>query len=131
MFEEARDQANELTTQAIDYSREHPWIAAGVGVGVLITGHWLLKPSRKRDYKRKPTTSELSGGGISKGKVKEIYSDYYDAYGKGEGEGIKERSRTTGIASPILFSRASRSMRQLHRPFYCCAFLLLTSRASS
>lgn len=82
--------------QTVNTAQEHPWIAAGVGVGVLVTSHLLFKPKSKDDFKNKPSTAALTGGGIARAKVRDVYTDYHDAYGKDAGEGIKDRSRTTG-----------------------------------
>ena len=67
---------------------------AGVGAGLLLSLHLLR--SGKKEYKRKPGIGELSGGGIAGEDVSKVYADYYEAYGQKAGEGIKDRTRTTG-----------------------------------
>lgn len=99
MFEDATSRLSEYFDQSKSYAEEHPYLVAGIGAGALIGG-LLLTSGEKKSYRKKPATSALSGGGIKREKVKAVYDDYHDSFGKGAGEGIKDRSRTTGGCSP-------------------------------
>ena len=94
MYQDAKHRLSDLTDRTIDFARENPWLVSGLGVSALIGGFLLSKPSK--DYRRKPGTGSLTGGGITRDNVKAVYSDYHDSYGKEAGAGITDRSRTTG-----------------------------------
>lgn len=94
MLEDATGRLSEFFDKSKDYAREHPYVVAGLGVGALL-GTLLLSGSSV-SYTTKPGTGALSGGSIERGKVKDVYDDYHEAYGKGAGEGITDRNRTTG-----------------------------------
>lgn len=69
-----------------------------VGVTAGVSSLYLLKHLiSSSGPSQKPTSFELSGGSISKDKVNETFQDYSAAYGKGPGEGIKDRSRTVQL----------------------------------
>ncbi len=95
MFHDARDRFKDISDRTVAAAKENPWLAAGVGISVLVGG--LLVSGSSKDYKRKPGTGSLSGGGIKRDNVKRAYSDYHDSYGQGAGEGITDRSKTTGV----------------------------------
>lgn len=103
MLEAARDRLSEVVDRSVELSREHPWLATGLGISALLGGY-LLTPS-KGEYRKKPDTGSLTGGGIDRDEVKSVYNDYYDAYGKEAGAGITDRSRTTG--DPFIMVNAS------------------------
>ena len=94
MFHDARDRLRDISDRSVEFSRENPWLVAGVGITALVGG--LLVTGSKKEYRKKPGTGSLSGGGIKRENVKQAYSDYYDSYGQGAGEGITDRSKTTG-----------------------------------
>ncbi len=95
MFHDAKDRLSDLVDRSAELARERPWLVTGVGVSALIGGY--LISGSKSDYKRKKGTGGLSGGGIDREKVKAVYNDYYDSYGKEPGSGITDRERTTGM----------------------------------
>jgi len=100
MFHDARDRFRELSDRSVEYSRENPWIVAGVGISVLVGG--LLVSGSKNESRHKPGTGSLSGGGIKRDDVKRAYSDYHDSYGQGAGEGITDRTKTTGACFHLM-----------------------------
>jgi len=100
MFHDAKDRLREISDRSVEYSRENPWIVAGVGISVLVGG--LLVSGSKKEYRQRPGTGALSGGGIKRDNVKKAYSDYHDSYGQGAGEGITDRTKTTG--APLLLN---------------------------
>lgn len=95
MLEVAKDRISGLVDRSVDFSRENPWLATGLGISALLGGYLLVGPSKK-GYRRKPDTGSLTGGGIERNNVKSAYSNYYDSYGKEAGAGITDRTRTTG-----------------------------------
>ena len=67
-------------------------VAGGVGA-VALLGHLLFR----RSDRSIPGTSHLSGGGINRDKVQSEFDQYSASYGKGAGEGITDRKRTTQL----------------------------------
>jgi 24-methylenesterol C-methyltransferase len=90
------DRLNDLSDKITSYAAEHKTqVAVGAGcVSVAILGRWLYKRS---DYKAKPSSLELSGGSISRDKVKDEWDNYEGAYGKEAGQGIVDRSKTVQL----------------------------------
>lgn len=112
MFESTRDQLSEFTDRSAEYAREHPWAVAGAGVCALLGGYLCTQGSKS--YRKKPDTASLTGGGIERGKVKAVYDNYYDSYGKEAGAGITDRSRTTGKAYTLIAASYLASVTVLH-----------------
>lgn len=101
MLDHAGDRVSEIFDTSKDYASQHPYLLLGAGLGALVGGLLLTAPTGT--YTKKPNTRSLTGGGIEREKVKEVYDDYYGSYGKGAGEGITDRSRTTGMQR-LIFS---------------------------
>ena len=68
-------------------------IGAAGAAAVALIGNLVI---RRREGS-KPDTFGLSGGGIDRKKVKREFDEYSAAYGKGPGDGITDRSRTTQL----------------------------------
>lgn len=69
---------------------------AKIAVGVVGAGSSVLLLStflRKRDYKKKPGSFELSGGSIKSSEVKKEFEAYSASYGDNAGDGIIDKSK--------------------------------------
>ncbi|GBF92707.1 24-methylenesterol C-methyltransferase [Raphidocelis subcapitata] len=79
--------------------KEDKQAAAVAGAAIVLGGAlvWRACSSSSREYKRKPTFLELSGGSIDREKVKDEWDNYEASYGKEAGEGIKDRSKVTQL----------------------------------
>eukprot|EP00891_Asterochloris_glomerata_P000788 jgi/Astpho2/788/e_gw1.00016.125.1_t len=79
-----------------DYSRDNrKLVIAGAALAV-VSGAFLLRPT---NYNKKPGTRELGGGSIERTKIKHEMDAYTKSYGKGPGEGILDRNKTTELVN--------------------------------
>ena len=91
------DSIEDAWDRAVDLSKDRKAVGSLAGAAVAVFGaYWLLRRSRDR---KKPGTTELSGGSIEKSRVKEVFNGYSKAYSSEAGAGIIERSRTTEIVN--------------------------------
>lgn len=96
-LDQAQDALQDTFDRLVDYSRDHQGIVLG-GTAVAVAGSFLLfGSSRKQKYK--PGTRELGGGSIDKANIQREHNDYANAYGKGEGQGILDRTKTTELVN--------------------------------
>jgi 24-methylenesterol C-methyltransferase len=94
-FDKLTDSLKDAWGRAAELSSDNKnVVSVAVGGAVVLGAWWLLQPSKD---KKKPSTSQLTGGGISREKVKKEFDDYSKAYGAEAGAGIIERSRTTEL----------------------------------
>lgn len=93
--------AQDAFDRASDYCRDKPATAAAIAVAALSVScaAWSLIPSsnKKKQYKRKPGTFELSGGNISSKEIKTEFEGYSKSYGTEAGAGITDRSNTSEL----------------------------------
>lgn len=93
-FDKLTDSLNEAWSRAVELSQDNKKVVSvAVGGAVVLGAYWLLRPTKKA----KPAASQLTGGSISREKVKKEFDDYAKAYGTEAGAGIIERSRTTEL----------------------------------
>jgi len=91
------DKAADFASKAVDYVKDEKnltVVAGGAGAAALLGALWIKS---RGDYKRKPGSFDLSGGSISKDKVKDEFNAYANSYGKAAGEGIKDRTKTVEL----------------------------------
>lgn len=92
------DKLSSAASNAISYAKDEKNTAVVAGGGAAVALLAGLAMMRRSDYKRKPTTFELSGGSISKDKVKKEWDNYANSYGEvGTTAGIKDRSKTVEL----------------------------------
>lgn len=96
-LDQAQDALQSSLDRIVEYSRDHQGIVLG-GTAVAVIGSLLVFGSSSRQ-KHKPGTRELGGGSIHKAHIKREYDDYSKSYGKGEGEGILDRTKTTELVN--------------------------------
>lgn len=89
------DSIKDAWDRAAEYSKDNKAVVGVVGAGVLVLGaSWLLRPSKG---KKKPSASQLTGGGIGRARVKNEFDQYSKSYSTDAGAGIIERSKTTEL----------------------------------
>ncbi|GAX76949.1 hypothetical protein CEUSTIGMA_g4396.t1 [Chlamydomonas eustigma] len=94
---EALEEAFNTAASTYDKLTTPQKYAVGIAGGLVSIRLMSSLISFSSDYKRKPTSFDLSGGSIESSKVKAEFDAYNDAYGKDPAQGIKDRSKTAQL----------------------------------
>lgn len=100
----------DVMDRGVSLAKENPNVCYGVAGGTALLCAWSLY-SRKRSYKKKPTSFDLGGGSIGATEVSAEFANYSNAYGDEAGEGIREAER----GNVVQLVRSGLCMRSVER----------------